>query len=126
MVGAGAVFTNDRYPRATTPDLSELRTSEPDDTTRPTLVREGASIGARAVVGDDLTIGRFALVGMGAVVTKSVRGLHAGRRHPGPGGRQRLPVRGRDGAVRETAAGRKHRRSPALRAAAGTRSPAGS
>jgi acetyltransferase-like isoleucine patch superfamily enzyme len=72
MIGAGAVFTNDRFPRATTPDLTELRTSDPDEHTRLTLVREGASIGANATIGCDLTIGRFALVGMGAVVTRSV------------------------------------------------------
>ena len=31
MIGAGVVFTNDRYPRATTPDLRAMRTSEPDE-----------------------------------------------------------------------------------------------
>ena len=72
MVGAGAVFTNDRYPRATDPDLSGLRPSEAGDATLPTLVREGASIGARAVVGSGIEIGEWAMVGMGAVVTRSV------------------------------------------------------
>ena len=46
MVGAGTIFTNDRYPRATTPDLTTLRPSEPDEHTLPTLVGEGATIGA--------------------------------------------------------------------------------
>lgn len=72
MVSAGTVFTNDRFPRATTPDLSALRPSEPDEHTLPTLVREGATIGANCTIGNDLTIGRFAMVGMGSVVTKSV------------------------------------------------------
>lgn len=72
MIGAGTVFTNDRFPRATTPDLRALRSSAPDEATRPTLVRVGASIGARAVIGCDLEIGRFAMIGMGAVVTHSV------------------------------------------------------
>jgi acetyltransferase-like isoleucine patch superfamily enzyme len=72
MIGAGAIFTNDRFPRATTPDLSTLRASEPDENTLPTRVCEGATIGAGAVLGCDLTIGRFALVGMGSVVTRSV------------------------------------------------------
>jgi acetyltransferase-like isoleucine patch superfamily enzyme len=72
MIGAGAVFTNDRYPRATTPDLATLRPSEPDEHTLPTVVEEGATVGAGAVIGCDLTIGRFAMVGMGAVVTHSV------------------------------------------------------
>jgi acetyltransferase-like isoleucine patch superfamily enzyme len=72
LVGAGVVFTNDRYPRATTPDLRTLRASEPDERTLPTLVEEGASIGAGSVIGCDLVVGRFALVGMGSVVTRSV------------------------------------------------------
>jgi acetyltransferase-like isoleucine patch superfamily enzyme len=76
MVSAGVVFTNDRYPRATTPDLSTLRSSDVDEHTRPTFVREGATIGAGAIVGSGLEIGRFALVGMGAVVTRSVPQFH--------------------------------------------------
>jgi acetyltransferase-like isoleucine patch superfamily enzyme len=72
MISAGVVFTNDRYPRATTPDLAHLRTSGIDEATRPTRVGAGATVGARAVVGCDLTIGRFATVGMGSVVTRSV------------------------------------------------------
>lgn len=76
MIAAGTIFTNDRFPRATTPDLRELRSSEPDDETRPTLVREGATIGAGTVVGCDLEIGRFAMVGMGSVVTRSVPDFH--------------------------------------------------
>jgi len=76
MVSAGTVFTNDRFPRATTSDLSQLRPSEPDEHTLPTLVREGATIGAGAIIGNDLVIGRFAMVGMGSVVTKSVPDFH--------------------------------------------------
>jgi UDP-2-acetamido-3-amino-2,3-dideoxy-glucuronate N-acetyltransferase len=76
MVGAGTVFTNDRYPRATSPDLKTLQPSEPDERTLPTLVAEGASIGAGCVIGCDLSIGRFALVGMGSVVTRSAPAFH--------------------------------------------------
>lgn len=76
MISAGTVFTNDRFPRATTPDLSQLRSSDPDEHTLPTLVRAGATIGARCVIGNDLEIGRFAMIGMGAVVTKSVPDYH--------------------------------------------------
>jgi acetyltransferase-like isoleucine patch superfamily enzyme len=72
MIAAGTVFTNDRFPRATTPDLAQLRSSAPDEHTLPTRVCEGATIGARAVIGNDLAIGRFAMVGMAAVVTASV------------------------------------------------------
>ncbi|MBX9787403.1 MAG: N-acetyltransferase [Pirellulales bacterium] len=76
MISAGTIFTNDRFPRATTCDLQHLRPSEPDEQTLPTLVREGATIGAGCVIGNDLTIGRFAMVGMGSVVTRSLPDFH--------------------------------------------------
>jgi len=72
MISAGTIFTNDRFPRATTPDLKELRPSEPDEETLPTRVCAGATIGAGCVIGCDLEVGRFAMVGMGSVVTKPV------------------------------------------------------
>lgn len=72
MISAGTVFTNDRFPRATTPDLTRLKPSDPDDQTLATVVKEGATIGAQCTIGNDLTIGRFAMVGMGSLVTKSV------------------------------------------------------
>ena len=76
MVSAGTIFTNDRFPRATTPDLTELRGSDPDEHTLPTLVRQGATIGAGCTIGNDLEIGRFAMVGMGSVVTRTVPDFH--------------------------------------------------
>jgi acetyltransferase-like isoleucine patch superfamily enzyme len=82
MIAAGTTFTNDRFPRATTSDLAALRDSGPDEHTYPTLVREGATIGARCVIGSDLEIGRFAMIGMGAVVTRSVPDFHLAIGHP--------------------------------------------
>jgi len=76
MISAGTVFTNDRFPRATTPDLRELRSSEPDEETLETRVREGATIGAHSTIGCGIEIGRFAMVGMGSVVTKSIPDFH--------------------------------------------------
>jgi acetyltransferase-like isoleucine patch superfamily enzyme len=76
MIAAGVVFTNNRHPRATTSDLAALRPSQAHEHTLPTLVREGATLGARSVIGCDLEIGRFAMVGMGAVVTKTVPDFH--------------------------------------------------
>jgi len=76
MISAGTVFTNDRFPRATSPDLKQLRSSDPDASTLPTFVREGATVGAGCVIGNDLSIGRFAMVGMGALVTRSVPDFH--------------------------------------------------
>ncbi len=76
MVSAGTIFTNDHFPRATTPDLKQLRSSDPDEETRFTNVRCGATIGAGCLVGSNLEIGRFAMVGMGSIVTRSVPDFH--------------------------------------------------
>lgn len=76
MVSARVTFTNDRFPRATTPDLKHLRSSDPDEHTLPTLVREGATIGAACTIGNDLVIGRWAMIGMASTVTKSVPDFH--------------------------------------------------
>ncbi len=76
MVGAHTAFTNDRFPRASDAELTELRSSEPDGHTRPTFVRRGATLGARVVVGSELEIGAWSMVGMGSVVTASVPAHH--------------------------------------------------
>lgn len=76
MISAGTIFTNDQFPRATTTDLTQLRSSDPDDETYSTLVRAGATIGAGAIIGNNLEIGQFAMVGMGSVVTRSVPDFH--------------------------------------------------
>jgi acetyltransferase-like isoleucine patch superfamily enzyme len=82
MVAAGTIFTNDRFPRATTSDLRQAWTSAPDEHTRPTLVREGATIGAGCVIGSDLVIGRFAMIGMASVITRTVPDFHLVVGHP--------------------------------------------
>lgn len=76
MISAHVTFTNDRYPRATTPDLKELRSSDVDEHTLYTTVKEGTTIGAAAVIGPGLTLGRFSMVGMGSVVTRDVDDFH--------------------------------------------------
>ncbi len=82
MISAGTIFTNDKFPRATTTDLRWLRPSEPDEHTLPTLVREGATIGAGSTIGCDLVVGRFSMIGMGSLVTKSVPDFHLAIGHP--------------------------------------------
>ena len=67
FVGPLACLTNDRFPRAITPD-GHLKAAD-DWEVGPILVRRGASIGAGAIVLPGVTIGRFALVAAGAVVT---------------------------------------------------------
>ena len=69
-IGPHVSFANDRYPRAVNPDGSPRTDADWRET--PTLVREGASIGAGAVVLPGVTIGRWAMVGAGAVVTRDV------------------------------------------------------
>ena len=76
MISAGTVFTNDVFPRATTPDLLQLRSSDPDEETQETVVAAGATIGAGCTIGSNLRIGRFAMVGMGSVVTRDVADFH--------------------------------------------------
>jgi acetyltransferase-like isoleucine patch superfamily enzyme len=76
MISAGTIFTNDRYPRATTPDLKELYTSEPDEETLPSIIHEGSTIGVNCTIGPGVNIGRFAMVGMGSVVTRDVPDFH--------------------------------------------------
>jgi UDP-2-acetamido-3-amino-2,3-dideoxy-glucuronate N-acetyltransferase len=72
MISAHVVFTNDRYPRATDPDITALQTSDPTEETLSTQVNRGVTIGANATIGPGITIGEFAIVGMGAVVTRDV------------------------------------------------------
>lgn len=61
--GPSMVFTNVLTPRAFV---------ERKDEFLPTLVRKGATIGANATVVCGVTIGRYAMVGAGAVVTRDV------------------------------------------------------
>jgi acetyltransferase-like isoleucine patch superfamily enzyme len=70
FIGPGAILTNDRYPRAITSsgDLAKGGDWE----VSPITLREGCSIGAGAVVVAGVEVGRFAMVGAGAVVTRSV------------------------------------------------------
>ncbi len=70
FIGPHVCFTNDMFPRAITPD-GQLKGAE-DWTITPTLVKYGASIGAGSVIVCGVTIGEFALVGAGSVVTKDV------------------------------------------------------
>ncbi|MEM7204680.1 MAG: acyltransferase [Planctomycetota bacterium] len=72
LVAAHVVFTNDRAPRATDPELARMLPSEPTAATERCRVARGASIGANATIGPGLTLGEYCMVGMGAVVTDDV------------------------------------------------------
>jgi UDP-2-acetamido-3-amino-2,3-dideoxy-glucuronate N-acetyltransferase len=62
FIGPCAAFTNDRHPRSKQRPPRYLQT----------VLREGCSIGANATILPGLTIGKWALVAAGAVVTKDV------------------------------------------------------
>ncbi|NAT10303.1 N-acetyltransferase [ANME-1 cluster archaeon AG-394-G06] len=63
FVGPGVTFTNDLYPRAFIWS---------DDKICYTMVKRGASIGAHAIIICGVTIGEYAMIGAGSVVTKDV------------------------------------------------------
>jgi len=62
FIGPAAVFTNDRYPRSKNNDYKQEKI----------LLNEGCSIGANSTILPNITIGKYALVGAGSVVTKNV------------------------------------------------------
>lgn len=70
FVGPQVCFTNDLLPRAVNPDLS-LKAAA-DWELGKTRVRQGASVGAQSVVVTGVTVGQWALVGAGSVVTHDV------------------------------------------------------
>jgi acetyltransferase-like isoleucine patch superfamily enzyme len=70
FVGPAVVFTNDRYPRAITPD-GDIKSADDWDCEGAT-VRYGAAVGARSVVLPGITIGAWALIGAGSTVTHDV------------------------------------------------------
>ncbi|MEO8615311.1 MAG: acyltransferase [Luteolibacter sp.] len=70
FVGHGVMFTNDHYPRAARSD-GQLQESN-DWVCRPTLVRQGASIGSGTTILGGITVGENAMIGAGSVVTQNV------------------------------------------------------
>ena len=71
FIGPGVVLTNDKNPRAISGDGKLMRDS--DWVKVGVEVFEGASIGAGAICVAPIKIGKWALVGAGAVVTKDIR-----------------------------------------------------
>lgn len=62
FVGPHVTFTNDPYPRSFSADWKIV----------PTIVKKGASIGAGSVVVCGVTIGEYAMIGAGSVVTNNI------------------------------------------------------
>ncbi|MHA7269965.1 acyltransferase [Arthrobacter sp. HLT1-20] len=70
FIGPAVVLTNDSYPRAVSPEGTPK--SAHDWTPVGVSIEDGASIGARAVCIAPLTIGRWATIAAGSVVTRDV------------------------------------------------------
>lgn len=70
FLGPHVCFTNDKTPRAINPDGS-LKLAN-DWNVSETIIKKGVSIGANSTILCGITIGRFALIGAGSVVTKNV------------------------------------------------------
>ncbi|MBN2567243.1 N-acetyltransferase [Candidatus Woesearchaeota archaeon] len=70
FVGPHVCFTNDKNPRAVNPDGSQKSVS--DWRVAETRIRRGASLGANSTIVCGVTVGEWALVGAGSVVTKDV------------------------------------------------------
>ena len=81
FVGHGVLFINDKRPRATTAG-GALQTDDDWELQR-TVVERGASLGSGAVILGGLRIGRDALVGAGAVVTRDVGARETVAGNPG-------------------------------------------
>jgi acetyltransferase-like isoleucine patch superfamily enzyme len=70
FIGPHVCFTNDNIPRAINPDGSAK--TDADWEVSPILVGHGAALGANSTILPGVTIGRWALVGSGSVVTRDV------------------------------------------------------
>lgn len=71
FIGHGVMFTNDLYPRATSP-FGKLQT-EADWKIIKTVIKKGASIGSNATILAGITINEGAIIGAGSVVTHDVQ-----------------------------------------------------
>lgn len=70
FVGPNVCFTNDRIPRAINPD-GTLKSGDDWEVSTITI-KDGASIGGHSVITPGVTIGSFALIGSGSVVSRDV------------------------------------------------------
>ncbi|MDP7323915.1 MAG: acyltransferase [Candidatus Woesearchaeota archaeon] len=70
FIGPHVVVTNDKNPRAI--NLDGSLKSDDDWEERGVLIKKGASIGAGTVILPGVTVGRFSMIGAGAVVTKDI------------------------------------------------------
>lgn len=68
FVGPNVIFTNDKIPRAVNPS-GRLKDNWENG---KIIVKEGASIGANSTIMTNITIGKWAMIGAGSIVNKSI------------------------------------------------------
>ena len=66
FIGPHAIFTNDNHPRAGNSRWTKIRT----------VLEDGCAIGAGSVIRCGVTIGAYAMVGAGTIVTKNIEPFH--------------------------------------------------
>jgi len=72
FVGPGVIFTNDKYPRSPRSAAAIGRYEHVENWLAMTIVRKGATLGAGAIVLPGITVGRYAMIAAGAVITHDV------------------------------------------------------
>lgn len=70
FIGPHCILTNDKLPRAINAKGNVKEDNE--WTEKKILIKEGASLGAGVIILPDIIIGKFAMIGAGSVVTKSI------------------------------------------------------
>jgi acetyltransferase-like isoleucine patch superfamily enzyme len=83
FIGPAVVFTNDLYPRSPRMPARRAHYARKENWLTPTRVGYGATIGAGAIIVAGVTIGEYALVAAGAVVTRDVPPHALVRGNPG-------------------------------------------
>ena len=73
FIGPNAIFTNDKLPRSPRAAFAAKRYENENTWLKKTVLKQGCSIGAGAVILPGVTIGSYAMVAAGSVVTKSVK-----------------------------------------------------
>ena len=72
FIGPNVTFSNDKQPRSPRMPLAKERYSDPKNWRIETRVEKGASIGAGTVIAPGITIGAYAMIGAGSLITKDV------------------------------------------------------
>jgi acetyltransferase-like isoleucine patch superfamily enzyme len=80
FLGPGVMLLNDKNPRAINPD-GTLKSGS-DWQVSPTRIGEGAGIGGGSIILPGVTVGQWAIIGAGSVVTKDVPAYGLAFGHP--------------------------------------------